>query len=75
MHRETRTAAELEAMIMQRAGALADCADIGSVAVRSGKIGWRVVSILRDGRMMTAVKAIDDIANELRAKYDLSPEE
>jgi hypothetical protein len=31
------------------------------------------VTIVSDGRMMT-VKAIDDIANELRVKYDFSPE-
>jgi hypothetical protein len=73
MDRETKTAAELEALIMEQAGERADCADVRAVAVRSTEIGWRVVAILRDGRMMN-VKAIDDIANELRAKYDISPE-
>ena len=72
MDRESKTAAELEEMIMQRARA--DCAEVRAVAVRSGELDWRVVAILHDGRMMT-VKAIDEIANELRAKYDLSPDE
>ena len=71
MNREPKTATELEAMIMKRARLRPDCAEVRAVAVRSGEVGWRVVTILLDGRMMT-VRAIDDIANELRAKYDLA---
>jgi hypothetical protein len=73
MSKEAKTAKELEAMIVARAADRADCAEVKTIAVRQGEVGWRVVTIVSDGRMMT-VKAIDDIANELRAKYDLRSE-
>jgi hypothetical protein len=34
------------------------------VAVRQGEVGWRVITIIADDRLMT-VKAIDDIATFL----------
>ena len=74
MERQTKTASEVEAMIMDRARDHADCAHVKAVAVRSGEVGWRVVAITTDGRMMS-VKAIDDIAHELQASYELSPTE
>ena len=72
MDKEKKSATELEAMILQRAGERADCADVGSVAVTSGDLGWRVVTVLRNGNVLPSFKEIDEIANELRAKYDLA---
>jgi len=73
MNKETKTASELEAMILQRAGERADCAEVSSVAVTPGDLGWRVVTILRNGHILPSFNEIDEIANELRAKYDLAP--
>jgi hypothetical protein len=70
MRKEAKSASQLEAMIMQKAALRADCAEVMAVAVRGGQMGWRVVTITRDGRM-TSIVAIDEIADELRAKYDL----
>jgi hypothetical protein len=74
MDRQIKTASEVEAMIMDRAREHPDCAHVKAVAVRSGEVGWRVVAITTDGRMMS-VKPIDDIAHELQAIYDLSDAE
>jgi len=74
MNKEPKTASELEAMIMQQASERSDCAEVRSVAVTSGDLGWRVVTILRDGNMMiTTPKAIEQIASELRVRYELAP--
>jgi hypothetical protein len=72
MNKESKTASELEAIILQRAGELAGCAQVKKVAVTSGDTGWRVVTILRNGHVMRSFKEIDDIATELRLKYDLA---
>jgi hypothetical protein len=74
MSKETKNASEL-AMIMERARQRLDCAEVTAVAVRSGEIGWRVITIFRDGRVLASFKEIDEIASELRAKYDLAKEE
>ena len=46
MNKESKTASELEAVILQRAGERAGCADVKGVAVTTGDVGWRVVTIL-----------------------------
>ena len=51
MERETKTAAKLEAMIMQLAGEATDCDEVKALAVKSSEIGCRVLAIVR-GRMM-----------------------
>ena len=72
MNKESKTASELEAMILHQAGELADCAEVKKVAVTSGNAGWRVVTILRNGHLLRSCKEIDDIASELRVKYDVA---
>ena len=72
MNKETKTASELEAMILRRAGELAGCAEVKKVAVTSGNAGWRVVTILRNGHVLRSFKEIDDIATELAMMYDLA---
>jgi hypothetical protein len=72
MKKESKTASELEAMIMQRVGERPDCAAVRSVAVTSGELGWRVVTILRNGHVLQSFKEIDEIVRELRDKYDLA---
>ncbi len=71
MNKEARTHSELEVMIMQRACERSDCAEVTSVGVTSGDLGWRVIAILRDGNMVTTIE-IEQIASDLRAKYDLA---
>jgi len=67
----TKTASELEAMILQRALERADCAEVKTVAVLPGNVGWRAIAVLRDGNLITP-PAIEEIAAELRDKYDLA---
>ena len=72
MSKEARTASELEAMIMQHARQRPDCDQVTNVAVTPGQAGWRVIAILRDGVVVVSFSAIDEIASELRAKFDLA---
>ena len=71
MSKEMKTASELEAMILERARQRPDCAHVTNVAATSGDVGWRAMAILRDGRLL-ASKEVEEIARELRAKYDLA---
>ena len=71
MTKETKKPSELEAMIMEQARQRPDCAQVNAVAVTAGDLGWRVITILRDGST-SASKEIEEIASELRAKYDLA---
>jgi hypothetical protein len=45
LDKESKSASELEAMIMQRVSTQADCAEVRTVAVTSGDLGWRVMSL------------------------------
>ena len=71
MKKRRKRAAELEALVMERARERPDCAAVIGVTVVGDNGGWRVAAISRNNDVV-AVKQINEIVAELRTKYDLA---
>ena len=61
MAKHTKTAPELEALILLRASERADGAEVKTIAVLPANGGWRAIAVLRDGNLITP-PGIEEIA-------------
>lgn len=76
MNRTTKTAEELRAMLMDEARKLSQCDDVTDVAIISptqqnpGVCNWDAAWSTQGGKL--APREADEIARQLRARFDLA---
>ena len=56
---------------MERVAKRPELAQVKSVVVAGDETGWRVAAVIRHGHA-PSISQIEEIANELRGKYDLA---
>lgn len=69
--KELKAQAELEALVMDRIGQMPELGHVKRVFVAGDQTGWRIAAIVRDGHE-PKMKQIEQIADELRARYELA---
>jgi hypothetical protein len=71
MIKQTLTRKEIQERIMREARLRPDCNDVTDVIVITDANGWFVNAVIRDNEV-SKMKEIDEIASELRSRYDLA---